>query len=61
MTVRQVRTILRHLLDLRRWDEKEIVAWCNWRMERNRVAKACHQRRRQAELVQRSRKKKKTL
>jgi hypothetical protein len=61
MTVRQMRSIIRHLIDLRRWDEDEIVTWCNWRMERNRVAKACDEQRRRAERVVRSRKRKKAL
>ena len=38
MTVPEVRAILRHLLDLRQWGVDEIVAWSNWRTERNRVA-----------------------
>jgi hypothetical protein len=56
MSVREVRTILRHLLDMREWDEDEIVAWCNWRMKRNRIAKACHMARRRDELRRRSKK-----
>jgi len=55
MTVPEVRAVLRHLLDLRRWDEDEIVAWCNWRMERNRVAKQCHEARRRKALRRQSR------
>ena len=54
MTVPEVRAILRHLLDVRRWDESEIIRWSQWRQERNRVAKECHQRRRAAELQSRS-------
>ena len=27
----QVRAVLKHLLDLRKWDEKEILAWSDWR------------------------------
>lgn len=61
MTVPEVRAILRHLLDLRKWDEEEIVAWSNWRMKRNRVAKQCHEARRRQELRRRSRKKEKAL
>ena len=61
MTVPEVRAVLRHLLDLRQWDEDKIVAWCNWRMERNRVAKLCHKERRRAELRRRSRKRKQAL
>jgi SRSO17 transposase len=38
----------RHLLDLRKWDEEEIIAWSDWRQERNRQAKLSHQRRRAA-------------
>ncbi len=58
MTVPEVRAVLRHLLDLRQWDEDEIVKWSNWRMDRNRVAKECHQARRREELRWRSRKRK---
>ncbi len=50
MTVPEVRGLLRHLIDLRRWDIDEIVAWSNWRMEHNRVAKECHASRRRKEL-----------
>lgn len=42
MTVHEVRNILRRLVDLRPWDLKEIEAWSNHRMKRNRVAKSCH-------------------
>ena len=58
MTVPEVRAVLRHLLDLRQWDEDEIVKWSNWRLDRNRVAKECHQARRREELRRRSRKRK---
>lgn len=61
MTVPEVRAILRHLLDLRQWDVDEIVAWSNWRMERNRVAQECHAARRREQLRRRSRKKAKAL
>jgi SRSO17 transposase len=57
MTVPEVRALLRHLLDLRQRDEDEIVAWSNWRMERNRIAKECHAARRREQLRRRSRKK----
>jgi len=60
-TVPEVRAILRHLLDLRQWDEDEIVAWSNWRVERNRIAKKYHEARRRGELRRRSRKKIKAL
>ncbi|HWB08039.1 MAG TPA: hypothetical protein VG826_02255 [Pirellulales bacterium] len=46
MTVPEVRALLRHLLDLRRWDEREILAWSAWRQERNRIAAECHAKRR---------------
>ena len=58
MSVREVRALLKHLVDLRRWDEAEILAWCNWRLERNRIAKLCHEQRRREELRRRSRKRK---
>jgi hypothetical protein len=61
MTVPEVRAVLRHLLDLRQWDENEIVDWCNWRMQRNHVAKLCHEQRRREELRRRSRKRDKAL
>jgi hypothetical protein len=61
MTVPQVRAVLRHLLDLRQWDESEIINWCNWRMERNRIAKACHEARRARELQARSRQRQNAL
>jgi hypothetical protein len=46
-----------HRLDRRRWSDAEIVAWSRWRQARNRVAKACHARRRRAEYVKRRPKK----
>ncbi len=58
MTVPEVRAVLRHLLALRQWDVDEIVAWSNWRMERNRVASACHKARCREELLRRCRKRK---
>lgn len=61
MTVREVRALLKHRLDLRRWDEAEILAWSNWRMKRNRIAKLCHEKRRRAELRRRSRKRQQAL
>lgn len=51
MTVPEVRALLVHLLDTRRWDEDEIIAWSQWRQERNRTAKECHRKRRQAALI----------
>ena len=58
MTVPEVRELLKHLLAVRRWDDDEIVWWCNWRMERNRIARICHARRRKRELQQRDRRRK---
>ena len=55
MTVPEVRALLAHLLDVRRWDEAEILHWSAWRQERNRIAKECHRKRRQAEFAQRRR------
>ena len=55
MTVPEVRALLVHLLDKRRWDEAEILRWSAWRQERNRIAKECHRKRRQAELARRRR------
>ena len=52
MSVPEVRAILWHLLDTRRWDEDEIVAWSQWRQERNRIAKECHRKRRNAGLME---------
>ena len=51
MSVPEVRALLVHLLDTRRWDEDQIVAWSQWRQERNRIAKECHRKRRQAALT----------
>lgn len=56
MTVPEVRAVLKRLLDLRQWDEQEIIAWSDWRQERNRIAKECHKRRRQTERRRHSRK-----
>jgi hypothetical protein len=61
MTVPEVRAILRHLLDLRRWDEDEIIAWSNWRMERNCIAKECHAERRRKQLRRQSKEPKAAL
>jgi hypothetical protein len=55
MTVPEVRALLVHLLDARRWDEAEILHWSAWRRERNRIAKECHRKRRQAEMARRRR------
>jgi hypothetical protein len=55
MTVPEVRALLVHLLDARRWDEAEILHWSAWRQERNRIAKEGHSRRRRAELSRRRR------
>ena len=52
MSVPEVRALLVHLLDTRRWDENEILEWSQWRQERNRIAKACHRKRRQAALME---------
>ena len=49
MTVHEVRALLRHLLELRCWDEDEIIRWSNWRQQRNEEAKRCHENRRRAE------------
>ena len=54
MTVPEVRTLLRHLLDVRHWDEKEIIAWSGWRQERNRTASECHAKRRARQLRSKS-------
>ena len=56
MTVPEVRALLRHLLDVRHWDEDEILAWSAWRQERNRVAAECHAKRRAKERRKRKRK-----
>jgi hypothetical protein len=66
MSVPEVRALLVHLLDTRRWDEDEIIAWSLWRQERNRIAKECHRKRRQtaltiADSARRSRSKKEAL
>ena len=55
MTVPEVRALLVHLLDKRRWDEAEILRWSAWRQGRNRIAKECHRKRRQAEWARRRR------
>lgn len=55
MTVPEVRALLVHLLDVRRWDEAEILYWSAWRQQRNRIAKECHCRRRWAEIARRRR------
>jgi hypothetical protein len=55
MTVPEVRALLVHLLDVRQWDEAEILHWSEWRQARNRVAKECHRKRRQAEFARRRR------
>ena len=55
MTVPEVRALLVHLLDKRQWDEDEILHWSAWRQERNRIAKECHWKRRQAEWARRRR------
>lgn len=51
MSVPEVRAVLVHLLDTRRWDEDAIREWSRWRQERNRIAKECHRTRRQAVLT----------
>jgi hypothetical protein len=51
MSAPEVRALLVHLLDTRRWDEDQILAWSKWRQERNRIAKECHRKRRQAALT----------
>lgn len=55
MTVPEVRALLVHLLEKRRWDEAEILHWSAWRQERNRIAKECHRKRRLAEFARRRR------
>jgi hypothetical protein len=52
MSVPEVRALLVHLLDTRRWDEDQILAWSKWRQERNRIAKEGHRKRRQAVLTE---------
>jgi hypothetical protein len=49
MTVPEVRALLHHLLDVRRWDDDEILRWSRWRRERNRRAAESHRKRRRAE------------
>ena len=49
LTVPEVRALLSHLLEVRVWDIDEILAWSNWRRERNRRAAASHRKRRLAE------------
>lgn len=66
MSVPEVRAVLVHLLDTRRWDDEEIVQWSQWRQERNRIAKECHRKRRHAamtaaDLLRRSRPKQEAL
>jgi len=51
---------IKHLVDLRGWEDADIIAWSNGRMERNRIAKLCHENRRRAELTRQSRKTKPT-
>ena len=53
LTVPELRALLAHLLETRRWDLEEILHWSQWRRERNRVAAACHRRRRLQELARR--------
>ncbi|AWM38640.1 hypothetical protein GobsT_31790 [Gemmata obscuriglobus] len=50
MSSPEVRALLGHLLDTRRWDEDQILTWSRWRQERNRIAKRCHRKRHQAAL-----------
>jgi len=38
MTVPEVRALLTHLLEVRVWDDDEILEWSEWRRERNRRA-----------------------
>ena len=49
MTVPEVRALLTHLLEVRVWDDDEILAWSEWRRERNRRAAESHRKRRHAE------------
>ncbi|MDZ4780240.1 MAG: hypothetical protein SGJ19_08310 [Planctomycetia bacterium] len=46
MTAPEVRAPLRHLLGVRRWNEKEIVACSAWRQSRNSIAAQCPAKRR---------------
>ena len=55
ISVPEVRAVLVHLLDTRGWDETEIMHWSEWRQKRNRIAKECHRKRRQANLARRRR------
>jgi hypothetical protein len=55
MTVPEVRALLVHLLEVRQWDEAEILHWSAWRRERNRIAQECHTKRRRAERARRRR------
>ena len=48
MSVPEVRALLIHLLDVRKWDVAEILLWSEWRRERNRRAAASHRKRRLA-------------
>ncbi len=56
MSVRKVRVLLKDLIDVRQWDDEGIIAWSNWRMERNRLTKQCREAKRRNQLRQRSRK-----
>jgi hypothetical protein len=53
LMVPEVRALLVHLLDVRRWPEEEILHGSAWRQERNRSAKEGHRKRRQAEWARR--------
>jgi len=61
MTVPEVRAVLVHLLETRQWDEEEVLDWSRWRQERNRIAKECHRKRRQAKYARRSRQRQQAL
>ncbi len=62
MTVPEVRALLTHLLEVRVWDDDDILGWSEWRRERNRRASESHRKRRLAELrPPRSKKKKPAL
>ncbi len=50
MTVSEVRSVLRHVLALRQWNEELIVEYCNKHQQRKLIAKQCHERRRKKEL-----------
>lgn len=56
----EVRAVLLHLLDVRAWDEAEILRWSEWRRDRNRRAADSHRKRR-AERSRRRRKKQPAL